>query len=162
MTTIAGLPAHPLLVHAAVVLVPMACLVVVAYGLLPSVRARLGAGVPVFAGLAVVAAFLAKSAGESLAHSPAAADVSRAALHSHAEAGDAVVLWSAGVFVLAALLYARQADPFAGARARVPVLAAPATAWIVTAVAIVICVVAVYVTVSAGHSGAALVWGSRP
>ncbi|MGH3648434.1 MAG: DUF2231 domain-containing protein, partial [Micromonosporaceae bacterium] len=62
---ILGLPAHPLLVHAAVVLVPMLVLVGVGYGLIPPLRRKLDL---VLVGLALVApgdVYLARESGQA-------------------------------------------------------------------------------------------------
>ena len=66
MSTFAGLPAHPLFVHAAVVLVPSAALVLLAYAFWPPARERLGAASPVLALVALVSAKIAEGAGEAL------------------------------------------------------------------------------------------------
>lgn len=64
-TTILGIPAHPLLIHAAVVFVPLLIAAVVVYALLPAARGRLDWAL---AGLAIVAPFavwFAKISGQN-------------------------------------------------------------------------------------------------
>ncbi|MDI1460025.1 hypothetical protein QEZ54_03510 [Catellatospora sp. KI3] len=61
-----GLPAHPLLVHAAVVFGPLLVLSVVVYSLVPSVRRFLGWSVVALAVAAPVALWFAKLSGEEL------------------------------------------------------------------------------------------------
>ncbi|MEO3742616.1 DUF2231 domain-containing protein [Plantactinospora sp. B5E13] len=61
-----GLPAHVLLVHAAVVFVPLLALVATAYAVLPRFRGRLDWAAGLLAVAAPVAALLAKLSGEEL------------------------------------------------------------------------------------------------
>lgn len=58
-----GLPAHPFVVHAAVVLVPLAAIGVAVIAFWPSARARLGVAVVVIAALGTVFAYLAMESG---------------------------------------------------------------------------------------------------
>jgi 3D (Asp-Asp-Asp) domain-containing protein len=106
-TQINGLPAHPLLVHVVVILVPLAALMVAASALLPAVRRRLGILTPLVAFVALVSVPLTTHAGEWLeARLPSSPLVRR-----HAELGDQLLPWAAGLFVLAAAgwLWARRA-----------------------------------------------------
>ena len=63
--TIFGVPTHPLAVHAAVVLVPLAAIAVVIAALWPAVRRRYGPVVLILATLALVSVPVAKESGES-------------------------------------------------------------------------------------------------
>jgi hypothetical protein len=58
-----GLPAHPLVVHAAVVLVPLAAIGVVVIAFWPAARARLGVAVVVIAAVGTLFAYLAVESG---------------------------------------------------------------------------------------------------
>jgi hypothetical protein len=58
-----GLPAHPLVVHAAVVLVPLAAIGVVVIAFWPAARAKLGVAVVVIAALGTLFAYLAVESG---------------------------------------------------------------------------------------------------
>lgn len=62
---ILGLPAHPLLVHAAVVLVPLLVAVAIAYALIPPLRGRLDWAVVVLAVAAPAAVWAARQSGEA-------------------------------------------------------------------------------------------------
>ena len=105
MNTIAGLPAHPLLVHAAVVLLPLAALVVVAYAVWPAARARIGIVSPVLALIAAGAAKLAEGAGESLERVvETLPDTNRAAVNAHAELGEQTVVAAAALVLVAGAL----------------------------------------------------------
>jgi hypothetical protein len=97
-TTFNGLPAHPLLVHAVVVLVPLTALLVLLSISWPAARSRLGVVTPVFAFVTLALVPITTHAGEWLEHgrkriSPL--------LQRHAELGDQLIYWSAGVFVAA-------------------------------------------------------------
>ena len=59
-----GLPLHPLVVHAAVILIPMAALAAIAAAIRPAISRKFG---PVIIGIAVIgqlSSFLAKSTGQ--------------------------------------------------------------------------------------------------
>ena len=61
-----GLPVHALVIHAAVVFVPLLALGAVVYGLIPRWRPRIGWAVLLLAILAPATAFVAKESGEEL------------------------------------------------------------------------------------------------
>lgn len=61
-----GIPAHALLVHAAVVFVPLLVLAGVVYAVVPRLRSRIGWAVVLLAVVGPVAALLAKLSGEEL------------------------------------------------------------------------------------------------
>ena len=64
--TINGIPLHPLVVHAAVVLVPLAALFAIAYAVLPSRRWQTRTPAAVLAVGAAVTVWLASATGDSL------------------------------------------------------------------------------------------------
>ena len=83
LKTLFGLPAHPLVVHGAVVLVPLAALVTVLVVLVPRWRPTLA----VVAGLAVAAfvvVWLATGSGDALEHQVDKTEL----VHEHAEMGE--------------------------------------------------------------------------
>jgi hypothetical protein len=103
MITVLGLPAHPLIIHAVVVLVPLAALCAVAVVLRPAWRRRFGW--PVLA-LTVAAALSAPAAvltGEQLAFEQFGADYPEDIV-AHQGWG-ALAQWAAGAFGLAMLLF---------------------------------------------------------
>lgn len=63
---VAGLPLHPLVVHGAVVLVPLTALALVLGAILPSARRRLGAVTPLAAVVTVVLVYVAVVSGGAL------------------------------------------------------------------------------------------------
>ena len=96
--TIAGLPVHPLVVHFAVVLLPLAAVGVIASVFLPKIRSKyLGLSVlGVFFGTG--ATFVAKQSGEALAE--------RVGLPvRHADLGTYLLIASGILFVISALWY---------------------------------------------------------
>jgi uncharacterized membrane protein len=140
--TIGGLPVHPLVVHAVVVLLPLAALATVAVAARPSWR-RFSPGLMVLNGAVMVAAFVAIRSGEKLENRIEQFSVPPE-LATHAE-------WGKRLFLLSVCL-------FAGAVVIWLTRNRPALATVVAVVALVGGLVAVGVTVYVGHSGATSVW----
>ena len=108
--TIFGLPAHPLIVHATVVMVPLAALAVALHAFVPRARARLGLITLGAAAVAVILVPLSTSSGEQLQ-----SEVGNTALvDRHAELADGLLPWVIGLLVVAVLLTVR--DRTAGGR----------------------------------------------
>lgn len=162
MTTLAGLPAHILLVHAVVVLVPLTGLLVVVESLWPAARRRLAWPVVGLAVLTLVAVPLATEAGEWLEHRIASTPLVR----THAELGDTLLPWAVGLAVVAVLLAAlhqrsrraeRRAAEVGSAgpehRARGRLLAAA-----LAVVAVVVAAGSVVTVYRIGDSGARAAW----
>lgn len=150
--TIGGLPVHPLVVHFAVVLLPVAALALVLEVLVPALRRRY-AGVTVLA-LAggTLAAFVAKESGEALARSeglPAA----------HALFGNILPPLAAVLLLVATGWYFVQRR---AGRPDAPGAAASLGATIGGLVAAVLAVAVTVLTVLVGHSGAQAVWKGEP
>lgn len=156
MWQIAGLPAHPLLVHAVVVLIPLAALMVVVGSVWPRARRRLGILTPLVALVALAFVPLAKEAGEALERQVP----SSAALEAHTELGDQLLPWAVGLFVVAAgqWLWFRLRERRAanGTRSTAPRVATAAIA----VVAVVVAVATTVSVVQVGDSGARAVWSS--
>ena len=153
--SIAGLPLHPLLVHATVVIVPAAALSVLLAALWPRFRNWAG---PLPLGLAVAGLVLdplSTASGESLEH-----QVGHSALiEQHSELADGLLPWMIGLVVMAAALYAwhrRQGHDLdrgpITSRAWVPV--------IISAVAVIAALGTSFQVVLIGHSGAKAAWSS--
>jgi len=66
LDTIAGIPSHPLFVHAPVVLIPLVGLAAVVLAFRPDWRTRLGWWPAVAAGVCLIATFLAVGSGNAL------------------------------------------------------------------------------------------------
>jgi len=146
-----GLPAHPLLVHVPVVLIPLGLLVAIV-ALWPWAR---DVAAPVAAGLAVVGAVgavLAIGAGQELDHDVRETD----RVEEHTEKGEQVEL-PAIAFGLVALAAAGTVE--ATRRGR---LTGGMASAVVLAGAILAGAVATYTVTVAGHTGAEATWKEIP
>jgi hypothetical protein len=166
-TFVSGLPLHPLIVHAVVVLLPMAVLGAVLIAVWPAIRARWAWPVVVLTVAAVVAIPLATSTGEGLEHSLPRTS----ALAAHAELGDQLLVFAAPLLVCVfalAFLDGRRRRHSAAVPTRGPgTMAAPAATSgrnrvmtvlvaVLTVVFAVVCGVQVF---RIGDSGARAAWG---
>lgn len=147
LTTIAGLPAHPLLVHGVVVLLPLAAFGALALALRSRWSRTYG---PTVAGLALVGAVLAtlaQQSGNGLVEALTIPPELEDQIDDHGRFGlyTVVASWPFAVLALATALVGRRDNS--------------ATTRIVAALSALAGVVAVVVTVLAGHSGASAVWG---
>ena len=153
-----GLPAHPLLVHAAVVLVPLAAIAFIAVGWRESWRRAYYFPVTLLAITGAVFAFLAKQSGEPLS------DTVRQAgqrVGEHPEQGDTAFFFAlllglacAGVFIIHR--YGERMKEAVGIK-DLPRLPLSYNA-ILYAVTVPLAALAILTMVIAGHSGAELVW----
>ena len=105
LDNIFGVPAHPLIVHAVVVLVPLAALGALACVFSPWVRRRYGWLVAAFAVLDIVLVPLATGSGESLEERVP----ETALVEKHTEMGEQLLPWVIGLAVgmVALMLLAR-------------------------------------------------------
>lgn len=144
--TIGGLPVHPLVVHGAVVLIPLGALGAILMAVWPAFSRRFGSLVVIVAGVAVGAAFVAKESGEQLA-----ARVGRP--EQHAELGDVLPLIAFALFALLLVFWLFDRGIPANK---------PRPVWmIVFAVVLILAsVFALFWTVQVGHTGAEAVWSS--
>lgn len=153
-----GLPAHPLLVHAAVVLVPLAAITLMATGWKDAWRRVYLGPITMLAVGGAVFAFLAKESGEPLQRTVRAAGKH---VGDHPEQGDTAFLF-AGLFAATCLaLYAYQ---MFGERLR------SRLGWteryrlsvdeilVLYALSVPVALLAILSMLVAGHSGAKLVW----
>ncbi|WP_309114131.1 DUF2231 domain-containing protein [Saccharothrix sp.] len=160
LVTIFGLPAHPLLVHAVVVLLPLAAVAAAALAVVPRWRQRYAwplLGVTV---LGVGAVLPAQKAGEQL--EARLANLENPLIQRHAELGNDLLPFALGFFVVvvALLVAGRLADRERAAAAddtNVP------KTWrrisVVVAVLVIAAGTAATVqTVRIGHSGSTAVW----
>jgi hypothetical protein len=107
-TTILGVPAHPLLIHATVVFVPLLIVGAVVYALWPRVRARIDWAV---AGLAIVAplsAWFSRVSGEHLRQRlidrRLASPQILAKIAQHESFGDKTLWWALALAVIALVM----------------------------------------------------------
>ena len=146
MDTIAGLPAHPLFVHAIVVLVPLVALLEMLCAVWPAARERLVWLVLALAAVTAALTPLTVEAGESLI---ASFPKPSAVLQEHAERGDWMPYIAVALLVVAvllALLHWRSSHGRGVAAA-------------VAVIALVVGVAAIIAVIRVGDSGARAVWG---
>ena len=166
-----GLPAHVLIVHAVVVLVPLAALMAVLGAVWPAARRRLAYLTPLVALAALISVPLATQAGEWLEeHVPESPLVEQ-----HAGEGDAVLAWVVGLFVVACAVWLVGAVADRGRVGRTPdgdrsgvggdqpagAASWAGASWARALVAVVTLVVAAGATLAvyrAGDSGARAAW----
>lgn len=102
-STFAGLPAHALLVHVVVVLVPLTSVLLLLAVFWPAARRKLSLLTMVLGFVSLVSVPLTTQAGEWLEHRTASTDL----LRRHAELGDGLLPWVAGLFVVTVLVWLR-------------------------------------------------------
>ncbi|ASQ96651.1 DUF2231 domain-containing protein [Streptomyces sp. 11-1-2] len=160
LTVVNGLPAHVLVVHFVVVFVPLSALAVVVGAVWPSAARRMGAVLPLLALVTLASVPVATGAGEWLEEHVD----SNALVRRHAELGDGLLPWTAGLFVLAtAVWWTTRRSTSAEAAPRERTRAATSrSALVVRVVAVVLSVgVAVGAVVDVyriGDSGAKAAW----
>jgi len=159
--TLGNMPAHPLLVHVPVVLVPLATIGVVALALRPALLRTLGPIVAGLAGVGFVGALLATSSGESLEDSYAATGQTiSTTIKDHAEMGDQARLAILAFFVVTlawVVVTARRrraATPPDTTTRRAPTRVVGA----LMVLSVLSGVVATTWVIRTGHSGASSVW----
>ena len=152
MSTFNGLPAHVLFVHFIVVLAPLTAVLAILCAVWPAARQRL---VWLVLALAIVTGILTPlttEAGEWLEHR-----VPRTSLvHTHAELGDTMIVFSGALFIAAALLAVLHVRAGRGK---------PASTVFSAIVAVVALLAGVATTVQVyriGDSGAKATWSSIP
>jgi hypothetical protein len=158
--TVFGLPAHPLLVHGAVVLVPLAALGSIAVAFVPFLRRRLGWLVAAAAFGAMAMIPFVTGSGEAFEERVEETDL----VERHTELGDGLLPWVIGLF--ASILLVMVLDHLATRRARSdgPGAAARSPAWLLPAALLAAGLTAatgtgaIIQTVRIGHSGSAAVW----
>lgn len=156
MFEIAGLPAHILLVHAVVVLGPIAALAAIVYAAVPRWRRYLAWPLGVLALGLVPVALVTAQAGEQLQMTRPATP----AIREHAEQGDVLKTVSVIFFVLVAAMIVVSYEPigrrfgFLGRLREIRVLRIALLVAGALAGAFFL-----YQSIVTGHSGAASVWG---
>jgi cell division protein FtsW (lipid II flippase) len=145
--TVFGLPTHAIVVHATVVLLPLAAVAVLLHAFWPEARRRLGVVTPLLAGVALVLVPLSTDSGESLERF-----VGRGPLvERHAELADGMLPWAIGLFVVAAGLWLLDRRRASNTEPRwVPVVA--------SVLAVVAVAGTVQQVVRVGHAGATATW----
>ena len=151
-----GLPAHVLLVHIVIVMVPLAALLAVLSAVWPAARLRLGVLTPLAALVAVAFVPVTTNAGEWLQEHVDNTELVR----RHAELGDGLLIWAGLLFVFAAALWLIDVAPARGWS--VPAtLMSRTTRIALSAVLSAVAVVAVVQVYRIGDSGAKAAWQDR-
>ncbi|MFC8847290.1 MULTISPECIES: DUF2231 domain-containing protein [unclassified Micromonospora] len=151
-----GLPSHILVIHAAVVFVPLLALLASAYGLVPRWRPRLGWAVAGLAVLTPVVTLVSDQTGEALEEAFEEKGFDPALLaqiHEHSEYAEMLVLFTVGLAVatIALLLVTRNGDRVSRLPSWVPLL--------LTVVVVVLGVASLVYVFLTGDSGAEAAWG---
>lgn len=151
MSTFQGLPAHVLLVHFIVVLVPLTAVLAVLSALWPAARRRLIWLIAALSVIVVAITPLTTEAGEWLEHRLNATD----ALRTHTELGDTMLYFGLGLLVgVALLVFAHIRD---GRDRPLPKAAVIAMAAVVLATS----VAATYQVYRIGDTGARSAWSGE-
>src|SRR5438128_6361088 len=141
-----GLPAHPLLVHVPIVLIPLVGIGAVAIAVSPRARARIGWIVVGLAGVALVGVQLAMGSGEALEDSVRRSE----ALSTHVSLAES--MRPLALLLLAAVVGLMLADRFVRSPRRGQILAATAVAVVLSAAISNVWIVRL------GHNGAKATW----
>lgn len=165
MNTLNGLPAHVLLVHAVVVLLPLAALLLVLTAVWPAARHKLAGANAILSAVVVVLVPITTEAGEWLERRVDPTPQ----VHTHAELGDTAVFVALPIAVLAIALWwrhredlrARSADADASPRRAFLAPASTAATTVIAVLAVVAAGAAVYDVYRIGDSGAQASWQGK-
>lgn len=164
-TFLNGLPLHPLVVHAVIVLVPLTVLGAILVAVVPAARRRYGSLVALVGAAGLASDIVAQNAGEALEHllpgDPAIA--------AHAALGDGLKYWVGGLFVVTVAFVLLHRFGAGQVRREGPgATTAPAVTGpnriVATVLAVLVVAVALgtgYQVYRVGESGAQAVWGGR-
>jgi uncharacterized membrane protein len=144
-----GIPVHPLVVHAAVVLVPLAAIGTLLIAFWPKARIRFGWLTAILSLGGVGATLLARESGEKLFESMG--EEASPTLSSHMSWGNQA-FWPA--IVMAAALFAMMLTT----RGRKAEERPSVWYWVSAVVAVLAAVVSLVMIIKVGHSGATAVW----
>jgi hypothetical protein len=154
MSTVNGLPAHILLVHAIVVLLPLSAALLAVTAFWPVARRRLAGPNAILALVVVMLVPLTTSAGEWLEHRVPRSDL----VHQHAELGDTAIYYAIPIAVLALLVWWRQRESASPRRRTFLAPASPRVTAVVAVLAVVVAFAGVYGTYRIGDSGSKAAW----
>ena len=142
---LAGLPLHPLLVHSAVVLVPLVAIGALVMSYLPSFSRRHGKLILILALVAQGSVFLAKLSGEAFS------EILNKDVEKHAELGEIAPFVT---IPMVALIYVRwRMDRAGSSTGSVAIRRLTSVALVIASLASLVMIFLV------GHSGASSVWG---
>ena len=147
--SVGGVPIHPLVVHAVVVLSPLTAFGVAVLSVVPKWRSRYGALVAITGVIAAALAPIAKLSGENLRETLG----ETALVARHADLGTNVLYGAVPLAVMALLLW------WLGRRVEHGRPVARSLSVLVGVLGVVIAVAATVQIILIGHSGAEAVWG---
>jgi hypothetical protein len=157
-----GVPTHPLLVHAAVVLVPLLATLAIAYALLPFVRPHTRWVLGLLAIVTPIAALLAKLSGDKfLARLQARDRVTPEflpKLENHRGFGTMTLIATAVLAIVTLALVYYVGPRVAEARAAAGAGAMRALPLALSALTVVVAAVSIYYVIRTGDSGGKAVW----
>src|SRR4051794_22142570 len=155
MGTVNGLPAHILLVHAIVVLLPLSAALLVLTAFWPAARARLALPNAILSVLVVLLTPLTTSAGEWLESRVPPSTL----LHKHTELGDGAVFYALPIAALALIVWwrDREARATTGRRAWLAPLSTAVTG-VVAVLALAVGASGIYGVYRIGDSGSKAAW----
>lgn len=155
MTTVNGLPAHILLVHAIVVLLPLTAVLLVLTAVWPAARRRLAGPNAVLSLIVVLLVPITTEAGEWLERRVPSSEL----LRDHTELGDSAIFYALPIAALALVVWWRNREAHGPAERRT-FLAPLSTAvtGVVMALAIVVAGAGVYGIYRIGDSGSKAAW----
>lgn len=149
--TIGGVPLHPLVVHAVVVLVPLAALGVLTIAIIPKWRSRFGGLVAVFAVLGAALVPIATQSGETLEGLLGSDE----AIDRHSQLGETLLYSAIPLALIAlALFWIGRRDERGSSSPRGLVLVV-ASLGVVVAIGVTVQVVLI------GHTGADAAWSTE-
>jgi Predicted membrane protein (DUF2231) len=164
---ILGIPAHPLLLHAAVVFIPLQVLFALAYAFVPWARRNAAWAVAALVVVAPGAALLAKLSGDALrarlVRNHTVSPQGLVNIDNHRSYGTMTVYWTAGLAVLMLVMLLAQRTVVRGT-AQAGVMIQPngsmAVGAILSVVVLAVAVVTGYYVFKTGDTGAHTVWSS--
>lgn len=154
-----GLPAHPLMVHVPVVLIPLAGVIAIVFAFRTQWLDRFGWGLVALSGVAALGGILAAGSGEGLEDTAR----NKPGFGDHAEMGEAARNLGLLFFLIVlAVVLVRHFARTKGADKGALKFAASKAGAMVLAGALVLSAAAATVTITiAGHQGAKLVWEQK-
>ncbi len=155
-STIGGIPAHPLLIHAAVIFIPLLIIGAVVFAIWPRVRGRIGWAVAALAIIGPISALFARLSGLNLRQHLINKGFSGSIItkiNQHMSYGTKTLWWTIalGVVTLVIVGYLWRAAPAGGTES----IAVRVASFVVT---VALGVVTGYYVFKTGDTGAHIVW----
>ena len=150
-----GLPVHALVLHFAVVFVPLLALGAIAYAVIPGWRPRIGWAVVALAVIAPITCFVARQSGQQLYNRVVAQGMrgkALATLNKHMSFGSQTFWWVLGLGVVTLVMVL-----LTWRTGRLPMVVSAAG----SVVMIVLAVISGYYVYRTGDSGATVVWNPQ-